>query len=63
MAVLIIAGIQLPLMPLLDVDGSEGGLALIHSGPTGLKAGVIAGLTVTVRVVVDAHRPAAGVNV
>ncbi len=50
-------------MPLSDVVGSADRVAPEHIGATGLKVGVMLGLTVIVRVVVVAHRPAVGVKV
>ena len=61
--VLITAGLQTPVILLLDVDGSAGAVLFWHSGPIWVKVGVTFGLTVTVNVVVVAHWPAAGVNV
>jgi hypothetical protein len=57
------AGFQVPLIPLFEVDGSIGGAAFTHNGPTALNTGIIAALTVTVKLVAVAHWPAAGVNV
>ena len=61
--VLIIAGLQVPVMLLLEVVGSAGAVLFWHNGPIGVNAGVTPGLTVTVNVAVVAHWPAAGVNV
>ena len=61
--VLIVAGLQLPLMPLLDIAGNTGAAELRQSEPNGLKVGVIIGLTVTSIVVDVAHWPASGVKV
>ena len=60
---LTVAGLHVPLIPLLDVAGSTGVADPLHIGAIGLKVGVILELTVTVAVVVVAHCPAAGVNV
>ena len=60
---LTVAGLHVPLIPLLDVAGSTGAADPLHIGAIGLKVGVILELTVTVAVVVVAHCPAAGVNV
>ena len=62
-AVLSKAGVQVPVIPLLDVVGSVAKVAPAHIGATALKVGVIFGLTVIVNVAVVAHCPAAGVNV
>jgi subtilisin family serine protease len=58
-----IAGLQVPVMPLPDVNGSAGATALRQSEPNGLNVGVTFGLTVTSIVVVVAHWPASGVKV
>jgi hypothetical protein len=50
-------------IPLLDVVGSGERVAPEHIGATAVNAGVTTGLTVIVRVVVVAQRPAVGVNV
>ena len=60
-----VAGLQEPVIPLSDVAGNAGTAApaqMVNEVPK-LKAGVILGLTVTVKVVVVAHCPAPGVNV
>ncbi len=57
------AGAQVPVIPLLEVVGSAVRVAPEQMGATALKVGVIFGLTVMVKVVVVAHRPAVGVNV
>ena len=62
-AVLFSAGVQVPVMPLLDVVGIGVKVAPEHIGATGLNVGVIFGLTVMVKVVVVAHCPAVGVKV
>jgi len=62
-ALLFIAGLQVPIMPLVDVVGKAGIEDPAQYGPAELKAGVIIGLTVIVSVVVTAHCPAEGVNV
>jgi len=50
-------------MPFVDVTGSTGAVELSHIAATGLKVGVMFGLTVTVTVAVAAHWPASGVKV
>jgi len=62
-AVLLTAGAQVPVMPLLDVVGSGANTAPEQIAATGVNVGVMFGLTVMVNVVVVAHRPAVGVNV
>ena len=61
--VLMIAGLQVPEMPLLDIKGSTGAAELRQSEPNGLNVGVTIRLTVTSIVVCVAHCPASGVNV
>ena len=59
-----IAGDQVPVIPLVEVDGKAAKTAFVHKGPTGAKAGTIAGaFTAIIKVVVAAHIPAVGVNV
>ena len=61
---MIAAGLHVPLMVLVDVDGSAGATELRHSEPKGLNAGVICGVTViSIVVVAVAHWPASGVKV
>ena len=62
-AVLITAGVQVPMMPFADVNGNAGATEFKQSEPNGLKVGVTFELTVTVTVVVVAHWPASGVKV
>jgi len=51
-------------MPLLDVVGNGANTAPEQiAAATGVKVGVMFGLTVIVNVVVVAHKPAVGVNV
>jgi len=57
------AGVQVPVMPLLEVVGNGAKVAPEHIGVTALNVGVMFGLTVIVKVVVVAHCPAVGVNV
>jgi len=56
-------GVQVPVIPLLDVVGSAVSVAPEQIAATGVNTGVMFGLTVIVNVVVVAHRPAVGVNV
>ena len=62
-AVLFNAGLQEPLIPLLEVVGSAASAAPEQIGATAVKVGVTFGLTVIVNVVVVAHWPAVGVKV
>jgi hypothetical protein len=62
---LTVAGLHVPVMPLSDVDGSDGTVPpeqMVSEVPKE-NEGVIFGLTVTVNVDVMAHSPAAGVKV
>ena len=53
--VLITAGLQVPLMLLLDVNGNAGATEFRQSEPNGVKVGVTFGVTVTSMVVGVAH--------
>lgn len=60
-----VAGFQLPVIPLLEVEGSIGTLPpaqILSVGPK-LNVGVTIGFTVTLKLVAVAHCPAEGVNV
>ena len=54
-AVLLIAGFQVPVMPLVDVVGSAGIEAPLQNGPTAANVGVTFGVMVIVSDVVVAH--------
>jgi len=60
---LLIAGDQVPVIPLLDVVGRADNAAPSQIAATGVKVGVTFGLTVMVIVAVVAQSPAVGVNV
>ena len=60
---LIVAGLQVPVIPLLDVVGNAGALEFWQSGPIAENVGVTCGSTVMLSVAVIAHCPADGVNV
>jgi len=62
-AVLMVAGLQVPVIPLLDVVCNTGAVLFWQSGPIAVNVGVICGLTVMVNVLLTAHCPADGVNV
>jgi len=62
-AVLLNTGAHVPVIPLLDVVGNGANTAPEQIAATGVNVGVMFGLTVMVKVVVVAHRPAVGVNV
>jgi hypothetical protein len=61
--VLIVAGLQVPVMPFEDIAGSIGATLFWQSGPIWANAGVIELVIVTCIVAVVAHCPAAGVKV
>ena len=56
------AGDQVPVIPLSEVLGSVNAVPL-QIGPTCVNVGVVFGVMVTVIVAVVAHSPAAGVKV
>jgi protein involved in ribonucleotide reduction len=62
-AVLLSAGLHIPVIPLFDVVGSADNVAPLHIAATGVNVGVMFGLTIIVSVCVVAHCPAVGVNV
>ena len=59
---LIVAGNHVPAMPLFDVLGKEGAAVPLQKAGIGVKVGVTDGLTVTLKLVADAHCPALGVK-
>ncbi len=61
--VLIVAGFQVPVMPLVDVAGNAGAVEDWHSGPIAAKVGVPRPLTTIAIVVAVPHSPGPGVNV
>ena len=52
---LIVAGLQVPVMPLLEVVGNAGAVAFWHSGAMVVNIGISCGLTVMFNVVDVAH--------
>ena len=58
-----VAGLQVPVIPFVDVVGSVGATAPLQIGAIALKVGNTEGFTVTVSEVVEPHCPIAGVNV
>ncbi len=62
---LTVAGVQVPVMPLVEVVGKVGTAAPAHivNEVPKLKRGTTLGFTVIVKVVGTAHKPAVGVNV
>ena len=57
------AGVQVPVIPLLDVVGNGVKMAPEHIGATAVNVGVTLVFTVIVKVAVLAHCPGSGVNV
>jgi hypothetical protein len=62
-ALLFNAGLQVPLIPLLEVVGNALSVPPAQIGVTCVKVGVIFGFTVTVMLAVVAQEPAVGVKV
>ena len=60
---MMVAGIQVPVMPFSDVPGNKPGVAPTQYGPKAVKVGVTFALTTTLMVEAVAHKPAVGVNV
>lgn len=60
---LIIAGFQLPDIPLLEVLEKVGGTSSLQNGPSWLNTGITGVSMTMVMVVPSAHSPASGVNV
>ena len=60
---MIVAGLQVPLIPLRDVVGNAGGVEFWHNGPIRLKVGPICEVTTTVIVAEVPHCPVPGVKV
>ena len=61
-AVLMAAGLQVPVMLLVEAAGKAGGVLPWQRVPTGSKVGVIRGSTYMEIVVEVAHRPVLGVK-
>jgi hypothetical protein len=62
-AVLFKAGAHVPVIPLVDVEGSGAKVAPEQMAAMGMKVGVIFGFTVIVNVVMVAQSPVVGVKV
>jgi len=62
-AVLLSAGVQVPVMPSLEVRGNAASVAPEQIGATAANVGRMFGLTTIVSVVVVAHCPVVGVKV
>ena len=58
-----VAGFQVPVMPLVEVAGKAGAVEFWHSGPIWVKVGVMLLVTTMLIVVEAAHCPPFGVNV
>src|SRR5690606_17595438 len=54
---MIVAGFHLPVMPLVDVNGSSGAVAFKHSGPIASKTGTTAADMVSTSVMLSSHSP------
>ena len=63
LAVLIVAGLHVPVTPLVDVTGNVGALAFWHKAPIALNVGTTGGTIVIFIVAVLAHCPELCVNV
>ena len=61
--VFIVAGFQIPVIPLIEVNGNAGATEFWHSGPIAANVGVIWLVTTILNVAVVPHWPASGVNV
>ena len=58
-----VAGLQVPLMPFVDVPVNVGAVEPEQKAGIAANVGVTLGVTVTLKVVVVAHCPTAGVKV
>jgi hypothetical protein len=58
-----VAGLQVPVIPLVEVVGKRGAVAPLHIAAMVVNVGVTIGFTVTVKVVVATHVPLLAVNV
>jgi hypothetical protein len=58
-----VAGLHVPVTPLLDVAGNVGAVLFWQSGPIAVNVGTVCASTVMLSVVVVAHCPLSGVNV
>ena len=61
-AVLIVAGLHVPVIPLLDVVGNAGAVLFWQSGAICVNVGVTSEVTVMLNDAFVAHCPAAGVK-
>ena len=60
---LTIAGLQVPVTPSFELTGRIGAVAPVQITWAIVKVGATVGITVTVRLVSAAHKPASGVKV
>ena len=60
---LIVAGVQVPVMPSIEVVSNAGATDPWQNGPIGLKVTVTSGMIVILNVLFIAHCPGFGVNV
>ena len=58
-----VAGLHVPVIPLVEVPGRAGAAEPAQKAGIALKVGVTFGVTVTLKVVVVAQSPAVGVKV
>jgi hypothetical protein len=59
-----VAGLHVPVIPLFELPEREGAGEFWHNGPIWVNAGIMeGGITVIIRVVLEAHRPAVGVKI
>lgn len=61
--VLIVAGLQVPAIPLVEVAGNAGGVEFWHNGPMDSNVGATCEVTITLMVADVPHWPPDGVNV
>jgi hypothetical protein len=62
-ALLTVAGLQVPVIPLVDVVANIGAVVPLHIGAIAAKVGVVTAFTVTFKVAVLAQSPTVGVKV
>ena len=60
---LMVAGLHVPVIPLLEVVANTGAALFRQSAPIALNVGITLGVTVISSVVIVAHCPIAGVKV
>jgi hypothetical protein len=54
-----VAGFQVPVIPSIDLAGSDGAVSYWQSGPIGSKVTAISGLIITVTGLITEHPPVA----